>query len=101
MLHVSLVGRTNLSVEIYRQIRDAIVKGVLRAGDRLPASRELAATLSVSRMTVTVAYERLVAEGFASSRVGDGTFVSRTVASAFRESRSRPVDGPLRPKRLW
>jgi GntR family transcriptional regulator/MocR family aminotransferase len=101
VLHISLVGRRELSVEIYRQIRDAIVKDVLRPGDRLPASRELAATLSVSRMTVTVAYERLSAEGFASSRVGDGTFVSRTVASASRESLRRHVDGPLRPKPFW
>ena len=54
-LHISLIGRKDLSVEIYRQIRDAIVKGVLRPSDRIPATRELAATLNVSRMTVTVA----------------------------------------------
>jgi GntR family transcriptional regulator/MocR family aminotransferase len=101
VLHISLVGRTELSVEIYRQIRDAIVKDVLRPGDRLPASRELAATLSISRMTVTVAYERLIAEGFVSSRVGDGTFVSRALARDPRESRNRHVDGPLRPRRFW
>src|SRR4030095_1866251 len=91
-LHISLVGRKHLSVEIYRQIRDAIVTGVLREGNRLPASRELAATLSVSRMTVTLAYERLVAEELATSRVGDGTFVSRTVARMSNEPRDRHVD---------
>jgi GntR family transcriptional regulator/MocR family aminotransferase len=100
-LHISLVGRKQLSVEIYRQIRDAMVKGVLRQGDRLPPSRELAATLSVSRMTVTLAYERLVAEGLASSRVGDGTFVNRGVGHMSSESRDRRVDGPLRPQPLW
>jgi len=30
MLHISLVGRKHLSIEIYRQVRDAIVKGTLR-----------------------------------------------------------------------
>ena len=100
-LHISLVGRKHFSVEIYRQIRDAMVKGVLRHGDRLPPSRELAATLSVSRMTVTIAYERLVAEGLASSRVGDGTFVTRAVAHLSSESRDRHVDGPLRPQSRW
>jgi GntR family transcriptional regulator/MocR family aminotransferase len=54
-LHISLVGRRNLSVEIYRQVRDAIVTGTLRPGDRVPPSRELAAALDVSRMTVTIA----------------------------------------------
>ena len=44
-LHISLVGRKDLSVEIYRQIRDAIVNRVLRPGDRIPATRELASTL--------------------------------------------------------
>jgi GntR family transcriptional regulator/MocR family aminotransferase len=100
-LHVSLAGRKNLSVEIFRQIRSAIVRGVLRPGDRLPATRELAATLSVARMTVTVAYERLVAEGFASARVGDGTFVSRIVEQRPAETRSRHAEGPLRPRRFW
>src|SRR5689334_789361 len=96
-LHISLVGRKDLSVEIYRQLRDAIVTGSLRRGDRLPATRELAATLSVSRMTVTVAYERLTAEGFVVSRVGDGTYVNADAVA----SRGRQADGALRPQRHW
>ena len=100
-LHISLVGRKDLSVEIYRQIRDAIVSGILRPGDRLPASRELARTLSVSRMTVTVAYERLSAEGSTVSRVGDGTFVSALVDWP-RTGRLRgAIERPLQPRRLW
>ena len=39
----------------YRQLRDAMLSGLLRPGDRLEPSRELARTLSVSRMTVTIA----------------------------------------------
>jgi len=53
--HVSLAGRNDLSGEIYRQIRRAILDGRLRPGDRLSPSRELARSLAVSRMTVTVA----------------------------------------------
>lgn len=59
--HVSLVGRKDLCGEIYRQIRRAVLDQRLRPGDRLPPSRELARALVVSRATVTVAYERLVA----------------------------------------
>jgi GntR family transcriptional regulator/MocR family aminotransferase len=54
-LHISLVGRKNFSSEIYRQTLDAILNGLLSPGDPLPPSRELARTLSVSRMTVTLA----------------------------------------------
>jgi GntR family transcriptional regulator/MocR family aminotransferase len=98
--HVSLVGRKNLSSEIYRQIRRAILDGRLRPGDRLSPSRELAQALSVSRMTVMVAYERLAGEGFVTSRLGAGTFVSRSVGRSGGET-SRRSDGVLRPRPVW
>ena len=79
--HVSLIDRRNLSVEIYRQIRTAILDGRLRPGEPLPPTRELARRLSVSRTTVTVAYERLSGEGFVDSRVGAGTFVTDQIAT--------------------
>src|SRR5215510_8517446 len=47
--HVSLVGRRDLSGEIYRQLRTAILEGRLLHGDRLPPTRELAQRLRVSR----------------------------------------------------
>jgi GntR family transcriptional regulator / MocR family aminotransferase len=100
-LHISLVGATDLNVEIYRQARDAIVRGVLRPGERLPPSRQLAIDLAVSRMTVTTAYERLAAEGFVVSRIGDGTFVSPDVGRAQTGAKARQVEGMLRPRRLW
>lgn len=99
--HVSLVGRTNLSREIYRQIRDAIINGVLRCGERLPPTRVLARTLSVSRLTVTVAYELLTSEGFATSRVGAGTFVSEDASRSRGEVRRYDAEGPLRPRSVW
>ena len=63
-LHVSLVGRKDLAGQMYRQLRAAILNGRLRAGEAVPPTRELARRLAVSRNTVAVAYDRLVAEGF-------------------------------------
>jgi GntR family transcriptional regulator / MocR family aminotransferase len=80
-VHVSLVGRKDLTREIYQQLRRAILDGRLAPGDRLPPTRELAHRLNVSRTTVTVAYDRLTGEGFITSRVGAGTFVSDDVAA--------------------
>jgi GntR family transcriptional regulator / MocR family aminotransferase len=88
-LHVSLVGRDDLTGEIYRQLRRAILDGRLPPGERLPPTRELARRLSVSRSTVTVAYDRLTGEGFLSGRQGAGTFVSGHVAAY--ASRARPA----------
>jgi GntR family transcriptional regulator/MocR family aminotransferase len=98
-LHVSLVGRTDLTGEIYRQVRSAIVAGQLRSGDALPATRGLARRLGVSRTTVTVAYERLGGEGFVRSRVGAGTFVSDAVPGP-ATTPERPA-GALRPRAVW
>src|SRR5262247_3498135 len=75
-IHVSLVGRANLRAEIYRQLRQAILERRLRSGDALPPTRELARRLAVARATVVVAYDRLAREGFITSRVGAGTFVT-------------------------
>jgi len=59
-----------------------IAGGALKAGDRLPANRELAKTLGVNRNTVTTAYAELAAEGLITSRVGSGTYISRVPAQA-------------------
>ncbi len=99
--HVNLIDRKNLSGEIYRQLRRAIVDGKLRCGELLPPSRELARRLSVARTTVVVAYERLAGEGFVTSRVGAGTVVSQQGSSAPRKAKSRRMDGALRPVAAW
>ncbi len=61
---------------LFEQLRDAIVSGRLRHGDRLPPTRALAEELEVSRTTITTVYGRLVAEGYLSGRTGAGSTVS-------------------------
>jgi GntR family transcriptional regulator / MocR family aminotransferase len=99
--HVSLVGRKNLSREIYRQHVRAILDGRMRPGERLTPSRELAKALAVSRMTVNVAYERLAGEGFVISRQGAGTYVSDTVVRTPRSPARQSVCGALQPRPIW
>jgi GntR family transcriptional regulator/MocR family aminotransferase len=96
---VNLIGRKNLSGEIYRQIRNAIGDGRLRPGDCLPASRDLAASLKVSRMTVTVAYDRLAGEGFIVARIGAGTYVNHHVVRTAKVERR--IAGSLQPRAVW
>jgi GntR family transcriptional regulator/MocR family aminotransferase len=96
---VSLVGRRRLADEIYRQLRTAILDGRLTEGALLPPSRELARRLSVSRSTVTVAYDRLIGEGFAIGKVGSGTRAAPSLARV--TARRRPQRASLRPRRMW
>ncbi|MER6915883.1 PLP-dependent aminotransferase family protein [Streptomyces sp. NPDC000594] len=69
-------------------LRDAVRSGRLAPGTRLPASRELAVDLGVSRGLVTEAYEQLTAEGYLRSERGSGTWVgaaARSVPDAVRD----------------
>jgi len=65
-----------LQRQIYEQVRDLVLAGRLHAGARMPSSRVLADRLSVSRITVLLSYERLIAEGLLETRPASGTFVS-------------------------
>jgi GntR family transcriptional regulator / MocR family aminotransferase len=60
---------------VYRCLRDRILAGALKQGDRLPASRVLAKSWGVSRGIVELAYEQLSLEGYVESRIGWGTEV--------------------------
>ena len=75
-LYVSRTGSGDLTAQIYAQLRAAVLDGRLAGGDRVPASRDLAESLSVSRGTVTAAYDRLLAEELLETRRGAGTFVA-------------------------
>ena len=67
------------SIPLYQQIkthlRNGILSGNLAAHTRLPASRSLAQSLGVNRITVESAYDALEAEGLVFSRLGSGTYV--------------------------
>ncbi|MGD8399322.1 MAG: PLP-dependent aminotransferase family protein [Bacillota bacterium] len=69
----------------YLQLKDylkaAILKGVWQAGVRLPATRELAAILKVSRNTVIQAYQFLEDDGFIYTVKGQGAFVAEVAAA--------------------
>lgn len=58
-------------------IRDAVAAGTLAPGDALPAERELAAELGISRVTVRKALAGLVAAGLLVQRRGSGTYVAQ------------------------
>lgn len=62
--------------QLIRHIRTQIESGLLPAGTRLPASRDLARQLGISRISVVNAYAELRAEGFLSAHAGRGTFVA-------------------------
>ncbi|KJZ47794.1 MULTISPECIES: PLP-dependent aminotransferase family protein [Pseudomonas] len=74
---IELDRRQGLSRQLYQALRTRVLDGRLTSGTRLPASRDLAAALAISRNSVVRAYDQLYAEGFIEGRVGDGTYVAQ------------------------
>jgi GntR family transcriptional regulator/MocR family aminotransferase len=84
-------GDTPLQQQIFEQLRAAILNGRLNPGQRIPSSRDLCAQIDVSRNTVALAYERLLAEGYIETRHGVGTFVNLQLPEAALRSRRHAV----------
>lgn len=79
---IELDRRKGLSRQLYEAMRVRILDGRLSSGTRLPASRDLAQSLGISRNSVMRAYDQLYAEGFTLGRIGDGTYVALLSGSA-------------------
>ncbi len=62
------------------QLRAALLDGQIVAGESLPSSRVLAATVGVSRGTAVAVYEELAGEGYLVIRPGSGTFAAEDLA---------------------
>lgn len=102
-----LTLETDASTALYRQLfdclRQAILDGRLRPGQRLPPTRILANELGVSRNTVLLAFDYLFAEGYLLGKSGSGTFVTdnlpekllRAQRPALKKARSQRVPRSL------
>ena len=74
---IVLDRRQGLTRQLYQALRARVLDGRLGSGTRLPATRDMAAILGLSRNSVVRAYDQLYAEGFIETRVGDGTYISQ------------------------
>ncbi|VVE88337.1 PLP-dependent aminotransferase family protein [Pandoraea bronchicola] len=78
---------------VYRCVRERIVAGALRRGDRLPSTRTLAERWGVSRGIVELAFEQLTLEGYVASRVGAGTEVVADLCAPVASPHATPDAG--------
>ena len=72
------VSNNKLYIQIYNQVRDAIVSGQYQIGEQLPSEKELCAMFRVSRVPVREALSALELNGFVESVRGAGYYVMRT-----------------------
>jgi GntR family transcriptional regulator/MocR family aminotransferase len=91
----------SLQGQLRQRIVDAIYAGALRPGRKMPSSRAMASRLGVSRNTVVLAYDDLIAEGHLEARDRSGVFVStrapngRVVGRRCPEAAGSPIAGRM------
>ena len=74
-----------LSDDIVTKLEGMILKGTLRAGERLPAERVLAEQFGVSRPSLREAIQKLAAKGLLVSRQGGGNYIAESLGSTFSD----------------
>ena len=81
-----VVRTSRLYEQIVQQIEESVLNGSLKPGDQLPAERDLAQRLGVSRTAVREAVKTLREKGLVEAYSGRGTFVTDGTSQAARQS---------------
>lgn len=74
-MHIEFDPSVPIYLQIVEEIKRLVATGKLKAGDKLPSQRELAAMLRVNTNTVQHAYREMELEGFVETLRGQGTFI--------------------------
>jgi DNA-binding transcriptional MocR family regulator len=90
MFTLSPDSPTSLVAQIVGGFRRLIAEGALKPGAKLPSIRAFAASHGISVFTVVEAYDRLVAQGWITSRAQAGFFVKRRSGEAAASEPARP-----------
>ncbi len=96
-LELPAKGSRQRLAALHAQLHAAILDGRLKAGLRLPATRELAQALNLSRNTVVAAYDLLLSEGYVVARRGAGNYVADLLE---RRGKTHAVAEPGGDRRL-
>ena len=104
MRKLSETGKLPLYQQLQRALREAIDKRVFGPDEALPAERQLAIELSMSRITVRKAIDGLVGEGWLVKRPGSGNFINTRIEKNFAKLTSFSEDMRARgrtPRSVW
>ncbi|HWC26292.1 MAG TPA: PLP-dependent aminotransferase family protein, partial [Solirubrobacteraceae bacterium] len=95
VLDIERGGEVSITQQLVSQIARLIDRGELGPGERLPATRALAADAGINHLTAVRVYRRLAELGYVTAAVGRGTFVRRRVppVAAGDGDAGRPADG--------
>ena len=81
MSGVKPIKRVSVGEQVFTQLKELLVQGEWKPGEKLPSENELAAQFGVSRITVRQALQKLGALGLVETRLGEGSFVKQLEAA--------------------
>lgn len=96
MLTIDKKSGSSLYGQLYEQLKQQILSGNMVAGQRLPATRELASEYQLSRNTVINAYRQLEVEGYIKPVTGSGYYVENL--NPFKTDLPKAAAFPAAPK---
>lgn len=96
MIKVDPRSSTPIYEQIELGIKELIIKGALKHGEKLPSVRELASILTINPNTISKAYGELERDGIIETLRGKGTFVSESIEGKVDEKRMEEISGSLK-----
>lgn len=93
--HLDSKSGISFYVQLVQQVRQALLFGLLKPGDRLPTVKEVVARVALNPNTVLRAYRDLEHDGLVVSRPGLGTFIAQTIPTPVAGNAYRSLRGEL------
>ena len=80
-MEIKPIEKDNVGDKVFEQLRDLLIEGKWKQGDKLPSENEMAKLFHVSRITVREALHKLSVLGLIETRLGEGSFVRKIEVS--------------------
>ena len=91
MIHIDSRSSKPIYEQIIERIKENIIKGILKPGDKLPSVRELAAAITINPNTISKAYSELERTKAIEVIRGKGTFVAENFKPVINEEKMKII----------
>lgn len=91
MINIDSRSSKPIYEQIIERIKENIIKGILKPGDKLPSVRELAAAITINPNTISKAYSELERSKAIEVVRGKGTFVAENFKPVINEEKMKEI----------
>lgn len=76
-MEIKPIKKKTISDQVFSQMKEMVLKGIWKPGEKLPSENVLAESFEVSRITVRQALQKMSMIGLVETRFGDGSYIKR------------------------